>query len=129
MESQLRQEVDACFPRKAWTNWKSEFDKAELNFLFLRLGWTPGWTNRQGCLRCSLTFASEWYKYDEGAKLFSWIDKNPTKTLVILPFIPINKILRTPNFSIFPLENTKVKSWMIPNAKLDYAGKSFEEKS
>ena len=46
-ESQLRQEVDACFPRKAWTNWESEFDKAELNFLFLRLGGTPGWMKRE----------------------------------------------------------------------------------
>ena len=43
-ESQLRQEVDACFPRKAWTKWESEFDIEELNFLFLRLGRTPGWT-------------------------------------------------------------------------------------
>ena len=43
-ESQLRQEVDACSPREAWTNWESEFDKAELNFRFPRLGGTPGWT-------------------------------------------------------------------------------------
>ena len=63
----------------------------------------------------------------KGLNLFVENDNNLTRTFGILPLIPINKILKPPNFFIFLQENTEVKSWIIQHLKPKNARKSIKE--